>query len=291
MNILEHPKSTIEINNKNMAYVDMGSGESMLFLHGNPTSSYLWRNIMPYFSDFKRCVAPDLIGMGGSDKLDSNTAGTYTFIEHRKWINALLDKLALGNKIILVIHDWGSVLGFDWAFRNIDRVAGIVYMEGLVCPLKWEDWPSLSAPVFKGFRSDAGENMVIEKNIFVEKILPGSVIRGLTEEEMIVYRKPFIKKEDRRPTIDWPNQIPIEGYPKDVTEIVKNYSDFYVNNNVPKLFINAEPGAILVGNQREYCRTWPNQTEITVPGSHFIQEDSPDLIGEGILDWLKVLNL
>jgi haloalkane dehalogenase len=291
MNTKELPKSKTLIDDKEMAYVDIGSGETMLFLHGNPTSSYLWRNIMPYFSGSKRCVAPDLIGMGDSDKLNSNKPGTYTYIEHRKWLNKILDKLDLGNKIILVIHDWGSALGFDWALRNINRVSGIVYMEAIVSPLTWDDWDKKSAPVFQAFRSQAGENMVIEKNIFVDKVLPGSVLRGLTEEEMDVYRRPFLKKENRRPTLDWPNQIPIEGYPKDVTEIVKKYSLFFKNNNIPKLFINAEPGAILVGKQREFCRTWPNQNEITVPGSHFIQEDSPDLIGEGILNWLKSQNI
>jgi haloalkane dehalogenase len=291
MNTKELPKSKVLIDNKEMAYVDIGSGETMLFLHGNPTSSYLWRNIIPYFSDYKRCVAPDLIGMGDSDKLDSNSPGTYSYIEHRKWLNLILGRLDLGNKLILVMHDWGTALGFDWALRNIDRVAGIVYMEGIVCPLTWNDWDDKSTPVFQGFRSEAGEKMVIEKNIFLEKVLPGSVLRGLTEEEMNVYRRPFINKADRRPTLDFPNQIPIEGHPKDVTEIVKNYAEFFSNHKVPKLFINAEPGAILVGRQRDFCRTWPNQNEITVPGSHFIQEDSPGLIGEGILNWLKSQNI
>jgi haloalkane dehalogenase len=291
MNVNEHSKSKILINNKNMSYVEMGAGETMLFLHGNPTSSYLWRNIMPYFSDIKRCIAPDLIGMGDSDKLDSHNVGDYNFFTHQKWLNDLLESLNLGNKIILVVHDWGSALGFDWAFRNIDRIVGIVYMEGIVCELNWEDWDEKSAPLFQAFRSDAGENMIIEKNIFVERVLPGSVLRGLTEEEMNVYRRPFLEKEDRRPTLDWPNQIPIEGRPKEVVEVVNDYSKFFMKNNTPKLFINADPGAILIGKQREFCRSWPNQSEITVPGSHFIQEDSPDLIGEGILNWLNVKNL
>jgi haloalkane dehalogenase len=291
MNAKELPKLKVLIDNKEMAYVDIGSGETMLFLHGNPTSSYLWRNILPYFSDYKRCVAPDLIGMGDSDKLDSNKPGTYSYVEHRRWLNLILDRLDLGNKIILVIHDWGSVLGFDWALRNIERVSGIVYMEGIVCPLTWNDWDEKSTPIFQGFRSESGESMVIEKNIFIEKVLPGSVIRSLSEEEMNVYRRPFINKEDRRPTLDFPNQIPIEGQPKNVTKIVKNYADFFSTNNIPKLFINAEPGAILVGKQRDFCRLWPNQSEITVSGSHFIQEDSPDLIGEGIANWLKLQNI
>ncbi|MBH87582.1 MAG: haloalkane dehalogenase [Pelagibacterales bacterium] len=287
MNVTEHSKSKILVNNKNMAYVEMGHGETMLFLHGNPTSSYLWRNIMPYFSNKKRCIAPDLIGMGDSEKLDTNDEGTYNYFEHQKWLNDFLELLNLGNKIILVLHDWGSALGFDWASKNIDRVAGIIYMEGIVCPLTWDNWDEKSAPLFQAFRSDAGENMIIEKNIFVERVLPGSVLRGLTEEEMEVYRRPFLKKEDRRPTLDWPNQIPIDNEPKDVVSVVDKYSKFLSKNNTPKLFINAEPGAILIGKQREFCRSWPNQSEFTVPGSHFIQEDSPDLIGEGILNWLN----
>ena len=291
MIVKEHTKSKILVNNKNMSYVEMGAGETMLFLHGNPTSSYLWRNIMPYFSDIKRCIAPDLIGMGDSDKLDSNKVGQYNFFTHQKWLNDTIESLNLGNKIILVVHDWGSALGFDWAFRNIDRISGIVYMEGIVRELNWDDWDQKSAPLFKAFRSEAGENMIIEKNIFVERVLPGSVLRGLTEEEMKVYRRPFLNKEDRRPTLDWPNQIPIEGSPKEVVKVVNNYSKFFMKNDIPKLFINADPGAILIGKQREFCRSWPNQSEITVPGSHFIQEDSPDLIGEGILNWLNIKKL
>ncbi len=287
MSIKEHSKKNMKVFDKNMSYVEMGQGNTILFLHGNPTSSYLWRNIMPYMKEKGRCIAPDLIGMGDSDKLENKSAGTYTFIEHRKWLDELLNLLDIGNRVILVVHDWGSALGFDWAKRNQDRVAGIAYMEGIVRPLKnWDEWPSSSAPIFQGFRSEAGEKLVMEKNIFVEKVLPGSVLRGLTEEEMEVYRRPFNIPEDRRPTLDWPNQIPIEGHPKDVTEIAKSYSEYLSTSNVPKLFVNAEPGAILVGEQREFCRSWLNQQEITVSGSHFIQEDSPDLIGKGILDWL-----
>ncbi len=287
MSVKEHTKKIMKVFDKNMSYVEMGQGNTILFLHGNPTSSYLWRNIMPYMKEKGRCIAPDLIGMGDSDKLENKSAGTYTFIEHRKWLDELLNLLDIGNRVILVVHDWGSALGFDWAKRNQDRVAGIAYMEGIVRPLKnWDEWPSSSAPIFQGFRSEAGEKLVMEKNIFVEKVLPGSVLRGLTEEEMEVYRRPFNIPEDRRPTLDWPNQIPIEGHPKDVTEITKSYSEYLSTSNVPKLFVNAEPGAILVGEQREFCRSWPNQQEITVSGSHFIQEDSPDLIGKGILDWL-----
>ena len=287
----EHSKKIMEVFDKKMSYVEMGSGErTILFLHGNPTSSYLWRNIMPYVSGKNRCIAPDLIGMGDSDKLNNKGPGSYTFVEHKKWLDEFLKLINIGEKVVLVIHDWGSALGFDWAKRNANKVIGIVYMEALVCPIKWEDWPEKATQVFKGFRSEAGEDMVIEKNIFVEKVLPGSIIRDLTNEEMDVYRRPFLSSEDRRPTLDWPNQIPIDGVPEDVVSIVGEYANYFMNSKIQKLFINGEPGAILIGKQREFCRSWPNQKEVTVPGNHFLQEDSPDLIGETILEWLDVLN-
>jgi len=287
----EHSKKIMEVFDKKMSYVEMGSGErTILFLHGNPTSSYLWRNIMPYVSGENRCIAPDLIGMGDSDKLNNKGPGSYTFVEHKRWLDEFLKLINIGEKVVLVIHDWGSALGFDWAKRNANKVIGIVYMEALVCPIKWKDWPEKATQVFKGFRSEAGEDMVIEKNIFVEKVLPGSIIRDLTNEEMDVYRRPFLSSEDRRPTLDWPNQIPIDGVPEDVVSIVGEYANYFMNSKIQKLFINGEPGAILIGKQREFCRSWPNQKEVTVPGNHFLQEDSPDLIGEKILEWLDVLN-
>ena len=287
----EHPKKFIEVFDKKMSYVEMGNGErTILFLHGNPTSSYLWRNIIPHVSNTNRCIAVDLIGMGDSDKLNNKGPGSYNFKEHRKWLDEFLKLINVGEKVVLVIHDWGSALGFDWAKRNSEKVNGIVYMEALVCPMKWEDWPEKAIQVFKGFRSESGESMVIEKNIFVEKVLPGSIIRNLTNEEMDVYRRPFLSPEDRRPTLDWPNQIPLDGVPEDVVAIVDEYAKFFKHSSIQKLFINAEPGAILIGNQREFCRSWSNQKEVTVPGNHFVQEDSPDEIGEAILQWLDTLN-
>ena len=287
----EHPKKFIEVFDKKMSYVEMGNGErTILFLHGNPTSSYLWRNIMPHVSNTNRCIAVDLIGMGDSDKLNNKGPGSYTFVEHRKWLDEFLKLVNVGENVVLVIHDWGSALGFDWARRNSEKVNGIVYMEAIVCPIRWEDWPEKSTQVFKGLRSEAGENMVIEKNIFVEKVLPGSIIRNLTYEEMDVYRRPFLSPEDRRPTLDWPNQIPLDGVPEDVVAIVDEYAKFFMHSSIQKLFINAEPGAILIGNQREFCRSWSNQKEVTVPGNHFVQEDSPDEIGGAILQWLDTLN-
>ena len=269
-----------------MAYEDVGEGDPIVFLHGNPTSSYLWRNITPHLSDSYRCIAPDLIGMGDSDKLPDSGADSYTFVEHREYLDELLEALDLGDRVTLVVHDWGSGLGFDWANRHRDRVLGIVYMEAIVRPVAWDAWPEAARPIFEGLRSDAGESMVLDGNVFVERILPASIIRDLTDEEMAVYRSPYVDPgESRRPTLTWPRQIPIDGEPGDVHEIVTSYASWMAANEMPKLFINAEPGTILTGPQRQFCRTWKNQTEVTVPGIHFIQEDSPDEIGEAIATW------
>ena len=271
---------------KQMAYHEVGEGNPVVFLHGNPTSSYLWRNIIPHVSTKARCIAPDLIGQGDSDKLDDVSPGTYRFVDHREYLDGLLDQLDLGDQVTFVIHDWGSALGFDWAYRHQDRVAGIAYMEGIVTPISWENFDEVGRRVFQGFRSPAGEEMVIEKNIFVERVLPSAVLRGLTEEEMVVYREPFLDPQHRRPTLTWPTEIPIEGEPADVVAIVEQYAAWLATSDVPKLFVNADPGSILTGPQREFCRTWPNQTEVTVSGAHFIQEDSPHEIGQAISDWL-----
>ncbi|MBT5275868.1 MAG: haloalkane dehalogenase [Ilumatobacter sp.] len=275
------------VNGKQMAYHDTGAGEAVVFLHGNPTSSYLWRDIIPHVSPHARCIAPDLIGQGDSDKLDNPGAGSYTFVEHRTYLDGLLDQLDLGDKITFVIHDWGSALGFDWANRHRDRVAGICYMEAIVRPVTWEQWPAGATDIFKAMRSAAGEEMILTKNLFVEAILPASIIRKLSDEEMDEYRRPFLNAgEDRRPTLTWPRQIPLEGEPADVVEIVQSYADWLSTSDVPKLFVNADPGTILTGPQREFARTWPNQTEVTVAGSHFIQEDSADEIGGALAGWL-----
>ena len=284
----EHPKQFIDVNGKRMAYVEMGEGDPIVFQHGNPTSSYLWRNVMPPLASLGRCVAVDLIGMGDSDKLGNPGPDSYRYVEHRDYLFAAWEQLGVTDNVTLVIHDWGSALGFDWASRNPDRVKGIAYMEGIPCPIRWDDWPEEATAVFQGFRSEMGEAMVLEKNIFIERVLPGAVLRGLTDEEMAVYRRPFENPgEDRRPTLTWPRQIPLDGEPADVAEIAARYSRWLQESDVPKLFINAEPGAILVGRQREFARGLPNQTEVTVSGSHFIQEDSPDEIAAAIRDWLS----
>lgn len=268
-----------------MAYVESGrpagaARPTIVFLHGNPTSSYLWRNVMPHLAEAGRCLAPDLIGMGDSEKLEGGDASRYDFETHRRFVDALLEALDVGDDVVLVVHDWGSALGFDWACRHPERVAGLVYMEALVRPLSWDEWPEPSRPIFEALRSPVGEQLILEKNVFIERILTASIQRRLTDEEMAAYRAPFVTPgEDRRPMLSWPRALPLDGSPADVAGIVASYAEWMAHNHVPKLFINAEPGAILVGPQREFCRTWRNQTEVTVPGIHFVQEDSPDEIG------------
>ena len=286
----EPAKRFVEVKGKRMAYVEVGIGDPILFLHGNPTSSYLWRNIMPHVEGQGRCIAPDLIGMGDSDKLESSGPDRYTFVEHREYVDGFIEACGIADRVTLVVHDWGSALGFDRACRHPERIRGIAYMEAVVQPMAWDDFNQQARPVFEGFRSPQGESMVLEKNVFVERVLPGSVLRGLTDAEMAVYRRPFAEPgEGRRPTLTWPRQIPLGGEPADVAEIVTAYGQWLAGASVPKLFINADPGAILIGPQREFCRSWPNQREVTVRGSHFIQEDSPHDIGRAISDWLAAL--
>ncbi len=285
-----YPKKQATILGCTMAYVDEGAGDPILFLHGNPTSSYLWRNIMPHLEGLGRCIAPDLIGMGDSDKLPQSGPESYRFVEHRTYLDGLLSHLGVTQNVVLVVHDWGSALGFDWGNRHRDAVQGYAYMESLVRPVTWDEWPEAATKVFQGFRSPAGEDMVLEKNVFVERVLPGSVLREMTEAEMTVYRRPYLNAgEDRRPTLTWPREIPISGEPADVVAIAQDYSQWLSMSDVAKLFINAEPGAILTGPQREFCRSWPNQEEVTVQGSHFIQEDSPDDIGVATANFVRRL--
>ncbi len=291
ISVAEHPKQFTQVNGKTMAYVELGEGEPVLFLHGNPTSSYLWRNVMPHVSDEYRAIAPDLIGMGDSEKLEPSGPDRYQFVEHREYLDGIIDTLVPEGEVTLVIHDWGSALGFDWAHRHADRVKGICFMEGIVSPIvTWDDWNPQARPVFEAFRSPAGEEMILEKNLFIERVLPGSILRDLTDEEMAVYRRPFENAgEDRRPTLSWPRQIPIEGEPEDVAQIVADYANWLPTTEFPKLFVNAEPGAIVLDKQRAIARSWNNVTEVTVKGSHFIQEDSPHEIGAALRDWLKTV--
>lgn len=286
----EHPKRTVTVHGRRMAYVELGAGDPIVFLHGNPTSSYLWRNVMPHLADQGRCLAPDLIGMGDSEKLPDPGPDRYRFVEHREYLDGFLDAVGVRRDVTLVIHDWGSALGFDWANRHRDAVRGLAYMEAIVTPVDWADWPENARGIFQGFRSPAGEEMILEKNLFIDAVLPASIQRPLTAEEMDVYRRPFREPgESRRPTLTWPRQIPIEGEPADVCGIVSDYAAWLAGSAVPKLFVNVEPGAILVGRPRELCRTWPNQTEVTMRGLHFVQEDSPDEIGTAIARWRRAL--
>ena len=287
------PKRSVTAAGRPMAYVELGRGEPVfLFLHGNPTSSFLWRNVIPELEGLDRLIAPDLIGTGDSDKLPNVNPDTYSFETHRYHLWAFIDAVIKPtDKILFVIHDWGSAYGFDWAKHNPNRVRGIAYMEGIVRPYKgWEEWSAQSVPLFQGFRSPQGEKMVLDENIFVEKILFGGIPR-LTEAEYAEYRRPFLKREDRWPTLKWPRSIPIAGEPADVVAIVESYAAFMAQNDIPKLFVSANPGAILTGAPREFCRTWKNQTEITVEGRHFIQESSGVKIGKGIADWIKEKSL
>ncbi len=280
-------KKQLDVMGYQMSYVDEGSGDPIVLLHGNPTSSYLWRNIIPYLTDLGRCIVPDLIGMGDSQKLETSGPNAYTFVEHRSFLDAFLEALNINENIVFVIHDWGSALGFDWAYRHPESVRGIAYMEAIVCQYDWQDWPDDARKIFQGFRSPTGEKLILEKNYFIELVLPGAVMREMSPAEMEVYRRPYLNPgEDRRPTLTWPRQIPINGEPKEVAQIVDTYAKWLATTQVPKLFINADPGSILVGKARDFCRTWPNQEELTVKGKHFIQEDSPDEIGQAIADFI-----
>ena len=283
-------KRRADVLGLSMAYVEEGRGDPILFLHGNPTSSFLWRNVIPHLSGLARCIAPDLIGMGDSGKLADSGPGRYSFADHRRYLDALLEALGVTRGVTLVVHDWGSALGFHWANRHRDAVKGIAYMEALVRPLTWAEWPERARPIFQALRSDAGEEMILEDNTFLERILPGSVLRTLSDEEMDEYRRPFLEPgESRRPTLTWPRQIPLDAEPADVVGVVDAYSRWLAVSDVPKLFVNADPGAILTGAQREFCRSWPSQEEVTVKGVHFIQEDSPDEIGQAVADWYRRL--
>jgi haloalkane dehalogenase len=283
-------KKFIEIEGHRMAYIDEGEGAPIVFAHGNPTSSYLWRNVMPACRGLGRLIACDMMGMGDSDKLPNSGPDRYTYAEQRSFLFALWEELKLGNEVVFVVHDWGSALGFDWANQHRDRVQGIAYMEAIVMPMAWNEFPERARATFRAFRSPDGDDMVLRNNVFVERVLPGSVIRQLSSAEMDHYRRPFVNPgEDRRPTLTWPRQIPLDGEPADVVKIVSEYGQWLAHSQVPKLYFHTEPGALDHGRQREFCRTWPNQTEVTVKGIHFVQEDSAAEIGAAVADFVRGL--
>lgn len=280
-------KNIVTVNGRDMAYVEMGTGRPIVFLHGNPASSYLWRDVMPQVQHLGRCIAPDLIGMGDSAKLPDADARTYTFDTHSRYLTGFMDALDLKKDVVLMLHDWGSALGFDWANAHRDAVSGIAYMEAIVKPIdSWEDFSPDATPIFQALRSDAGEVMIIDKNIFIERILPGSILRDLTTKEMNEYRRPFLDPAHRYPTLTWPRQIPIAGQPADVVSRVQAYADWLAIAPMPKLFVDADPAAILIGAQRTFCRSWPNQSETSVRGIHFLQEDSGAEIGQAVAKWM-----
>jgi haloalkane dehalogenase len=284
-------KQSRSVDGVEMALIDEGEGpRTFVLLHGNPTSSFLWRETIEQLLPHGRCIAPDLIGMGDSEPPADAGPDSFGFLEHRRYLDALLDQLELAEPPILVVHDWGSALGFHWAHRHPDRVAGIAYMEAIVREVSWEDWPPAATEIFQAFRSPAGEEMILEKNLFVEAVLPSSILRDLGDDEMNEYRRPFSEPgEGRRPTLRWPRELPIEGEPAEVVELVRDYGEFLAASEIPKLFIDADPGAILTGSQRDFCRSWPNQREETVPGLHFVQEDSGAEIGRLVADWASGL--
>lgn len=283
-------KHKVKVHGLNMAYVDEGEGDPIVFLHGNPSSSYQWRNVIPYLSGMGRCIAPDLIGMGDSDKIPNSGPGSYRFVEHRKYLDAFIEALGIEGRVTLVLHDWGSALGFDWAYRHQNRVRAIAYMESFVKTIdSWEEWPQEAVPLFQKLRGKEGEEMVLKENFVLENFLPAGLIRKLKDEEMAVYRRPYSNQgESRRPTLTWPQEIPIAGKPSDVASIIYTYSTWLSSSEIPKLFIEAVPGAMFASH-RAFAKTWPNQTHIKIRGNHFVQEDSPDEVGGAISSWLESL--
>ncbi len=287
---MPYEKKFIDVESKKIAYIDEGHGDPIVLIHGNPTSSFLWRNIVPELLNSGRVIVPDLIGQGDSEKLPvSDGSDRYSLEVAYKYVDGLLQNIGADKNVTLVIHDWGSGIGFLWAMRNPNAVKGVAYMEAIVKPMSWDDWPEGGVGIFKGFRSEKGEDLILNRNMFIEGVLPSSVIRELSENEMNAYRAPHLKGEDRQPLLNWPRQIPLEGEPKNVVSLVNDYGAFMYSSNIPKLFINADPGSILLGKQREFCRSWPNQKEVTVKGIHFIQEDSPVEIGQAVAEWLETI--
>jgi haloalkane dehalogenase len=284
-----YQKKYQQVFGQTMAYVETGSGAPIIFLHGNPASSYLWRNIIPFAQDFGRCIVPDLVGMGDSAKLPDSGPDSYTFVEHRRYLDALLDLLGVKERVTFVVHDWGSALGFDWARRHPNAVRGIAYMEAIVKPRASSEMSETARKVFPAYRSDAGEQLVLQENRFIEFNLPKALLRELTEEELANYRRPFAEPgEGRRPMLSWARQLPIDGEPADVVEIVTAYGAWLSNSTLPRLFILSEPGTMSPGDH-EFCRSWPAQTEVTVPARHYPQEDAPDMVGQALANWLPAL--
>jgi haloalkane dehalogenase len=284
-----YPKKYQEVLGQKMAYIEVGSGDPIVLLHGNPTSSYLWRNIIPHVEALGRCIVPDLIGMGDSEKLPNSGPESYTFLEHRRYLDALLEALGIREGVTFVVHDWGSALGFDWAYRHPDAVRGIAYMEAIVKPGTWSELPEPARKIFQALRSQGGEQMILAQNSFIEVNLPNTLLRRLTEEEMAHYRRPFTEPgEARRPMLSWARQLPFDGEPANVAEIVTTYGEWLSHSSIPKLLVLSKPGTMLP-SALQFCRSWPAQSEVTVQGRHYPQEDSPDETGSALATWLHNL--
>jgi haloalkane dehalogenase len=283
-----HPRKRIAALDSEISYVDVGEGDPIVFLHGNPTSSYLWRNVIPHVQDLGRCLAPDLVGMGASAR---SPTYSYRFVDHARYLDGWFEALGLTRNVTLVVHDWGSALGFHRAFRNPGQIKAIAYMEAIVRPMRWSDFGE-GGGIFRAFRSPAGEALVLGENAFVERVLPSSVMRPLTDAEMLAYRAPFEEREARLPTLVWPRQIPIDGEPADVTAIVEAYGAWLAKSPLPKLFVAGEPGAILnpAGAGYAFCAAWANQRQVTVEGRHFLQEDSHEAIGAALRAFVQDVN-
>jgi len=283
-------KKFFKVRDKNLAYIDEGEGDAIVFIHGNPTSSYLWRNIAPNFNSSHRVIVPDLMGMGDSEKLDGIDNPGYSFNGQYDYLEKLLNDLDLGKRINLVVHDWGCGLGLKYARLHSDRISSITFMEGVTVPLTWDQWPEAATKIFKLFRSDAGEELILDKNFFVERLLFNDPIKPMSEETRAEYLRPFINSgEDRRPTLTFPRNIPFNEEPLDTHNEIKMNANFHSASNIPKLFVNADPGFLLIGSQRDEVRSWVNIKEVTVDGNHFIQEDSPEDITMHIKDFLASL--
>jgi haloalkane dehalogenase len=281
-----HPRRRVDLHGTHMEYVDVGTGDPIVFLHGNPTSSYLWRNIIPSVADLGRCLAPDLVGMGGSGPAPD---GRYRFADQSGHLDAWFDAVVADRPAVLVLHDWGSALGLHWAARHPGRVRAVAYMEAIVQPRRWSDFEPGREAMFRAMRSPAGEQMVLQENFFVETVLPRSVLRPLGEDEMARYRRPFADPASRRPTLVFPRELPIEGEPADVAGVVEHYGAWLAASATPKLLVVAEPGALLTGRALAFARTFPAQREVTVAGSHYVQEDSPHEIGAALRDFVQQL--
>jgi haloalkane dehalogenase len=292
---LRYAKKKVHVLGRQMAYIEAGSGRPIVFLHGNPTSSYLWRNIIPHLESLGRCIAPDLVGMGDSDKIapgaEGGRDGRYRFVEHRRYLDAFLEAVGVDEDVVLVIHDWGSALGFDWARRHPGKVRGIAYMEAFLQPLNYSDMGFVGGLGFRAMRSRLGEWLILDHNLFVERILPSSVHRGLTEAEMAKYRKPYLEPgESRRPTLTWPREVPFGGEPADTHDVIAAYARWLpTTTEMPKLWFDVSEGVLVTGARRAFARSLPNQRVVRVEGRHFVQEDAPDAIGTALAEWISSL--